>query len=326
LKARITPCYTLSTMTLACVICTKDRPAELASTALASIERQTRPPDEVVVAYAGSEEAAHVTAEFATRNPAVRVRCIRCAPGLTRQRNAAIDAATADVLFFLDDDIRLEPDCIAEILDAFARHPAGELIAVSPMIREPRLGPLNRFVHRIFMLPHEGDGVLLPSGHTSAPFSLPNAPEMRIEIAAGCCAYRRSVFDAERFDAFFSGYGYMEDREFSLRARRHGDILLAPRAVTHHLQTPCARIDKERLGRMMVVNHWYVAQRHLPHDWVHRLCFAWSEFGYGVFHLLRGLRRGDWRQLRGWRQGIRDIRRGDAPKPAPDAPDDPESA
>ncbi len=321
------PCYTLSTMTtLACLICTKDRPEELATCALASIERQTRPPDELVVAYAGSEEAARVTAEFATRNPAVRVRCIRCEPGLTRQRNAAIDASTADILFFLDDDIRLEPDCISEILSAFARRPTDELIAVNPMIIESRMPCLSRFVRKAFLLHHEGRGVLLASGCTAAPFNRPDASETRIEFASGCCAYRRAVFDVERFDTFFSGYGYMEDLEFSLRARRHGGILLAPRAIAHHLETPSARTDRERLARMMVVNHWYVAQRHLPHDWPHRLCFAWSEFGNAVLYLVFGLRRADWSQLRGWRQGIRDIRRGALPRPARDAPDDPESA
>ena len=301
----------------ACVVCTKDRPVELEECALRSIEAQTRPPDELVVAYAGSETSARLVAEFAARNPNVRVTCIPCEPGLTRQRNIAVDAAASDILFFLDDDIRLDPDCLASILDAFTRPGHDSVIGVSPMLMQRGAPTSVAWAHRLFLLHHVGAPRLLPSGYTVVPWNRPDTPETSLDFACGCCAYRRSLFDVERFDEFFAGYGYMEDLEFSLRARRHGAILLAPNAVAHHLEAPVDRADPRFLARMRAVNHWYVARRHLPRDLYHQLAFAWSELGNAVLYLRLGLVRRDWRAIRGWMDARRSVRRREIPEPAP---------
>lgn len=93
--------------------------AHFLAEALASIARQGRPADEVIVVDDGSDDRPEtVVARFAG------VRLIRRANGgLAAARNTALAATGCDRMTFLDADDVLEPDAVAAGLACFADHP-----------------------------------------------------------------------------------------------------------------------------------------------------------------------------------------------------------
>jgi glycosyltransferase involved in cell wall biosynthesis len=96
------------------VICTRDRPDELAR-CLASFSGQTRPPREVIVVDNASREQR--THELSMAAEAIYVREDR--PGLDFARNAGIRAASGEIIVYTDDDVRLHPRWLERIVAAF---------------------------------------------------------------------------------------------------------------------------------------------------------------------------------------------------------------
>ena len=96
------------------IICTRNRADSLRET-LASIGRCAVPPDiaaELLVLDNGStDHTAQVVREAALTNLPVR-RVEEPAPGLSRARNAALRATSADMVLFTDDDVRVPVDWI----------------------------------------------------------------------------------------------------------------------------------------------------------------------------------------------------------------------
>ena len=102
-------------MTSSVIVCTRNRPDDLAA-CLASLAAQTRPPDELVVVDASDDERnARCIETWAAARALPAARVVRTAPGLTRQRNIGVAHARGDVLTFLDDDVVLEPGYLAAI-------------------------------------------------------------------------------------------------------------------------------------------------------------------------------------------------------------------
>lgn len=103
-------------MRLSLVITTYERPDALGAV-LASVAAQTRRPDEVIVADDGSgASTAAVVQHWRTRLGAPLQHCRQDKLGfrLTRLRNVAIRAASGDYLVFIDGDMLLHRDFIAD--------------------------------------------------------------------------------------------------------------------------------------------------------------------------------------------------------------------
>jgi glycosyltransferase involved in cell wall biosynthesis len=103
-------------MRLALIICTYERPDAL-SAVLQSVSRQRAAPDEIVIADDGSGPATRELIAAFTRRSTIAVRSV-CQPHegfrVTRLRNLAIAASTADYLVFIDGDMLLHPAFVAD--------------------------------------------------------------------------------------------------------------------------------------------------------------------------------------------------------------------
>jgi glycosyltransferase involved in cell wall biosynthesis len=100
----------------ALVITTYERPDALAAV-LASVDRQTLPPHEIVIADDGSGRTTQDLIADHARRAAVPVRAVSQPHEgfrLTRLRNLAIAATTADHLIFIDGDMVLHPGFVAD--------------------------------------------------------------------------------------------------------------------------------------------------------------------------------------------------------------------
>src|SRR5438045_4134033 len=95
---------------LAFVVPTKDRPHDLRRM-LASLNAQTRMPEQIIVVDGSKPDVQHVTAEF----PALSIDYIRVyPPSLAAQRNAGMQRLRNDITLagYLDDDVVLEADAV----------------------------------------------------------------------------------------------------------------------------------------------------------------------------------------------------------------------
>jgi glycosyltransferase involved in cell wall biosynthesis len=95
---------------------------------LDSIAAQTRPPDEVIICDGGStDNTLAVIAEYADRLPLWVIEW----PGanISQGRNAAIEAATGDLIAATDAGVWLDPEWLAYLLAPFADDPALQVVS-----------------------------------------------------------------------------------------------------------------------------------------------------------------------------------------------------
>ncbi len=92
---------------------------------LDSLSAQTRPPDEVVIVDGGSQDGtAEVVRAYAARGLPIKLLVV---PGcnISQGRNAAVRAATYDIIAATDAGVRLAPVWLAELVSPFASAAAG---------------------------------------------------------------------------------------------------------------------------------------------------------------------------------------------------------
>jgi GT2 family glycosyltransferase len=291
------------TPSLSVVICTRNRPDDLAA-CLASLDGQTRPPEEVVVVDASDDDGpARRVAAWAGSTRAPRVRVVRAAPGLTRQRNLGVRASRGEVVTFLDDDVVLAPGYLAAIAALFAGDPA--LGGAEGVVETPPLHGRRRLVNACraaFGMNTLGR----PRGVKRSGFVTYDAwpaAVQAVDCLVGCnMSYRRAVLDRFRFDEWYDGYGLGEDCDFSYRASRAFRLVQTPDARLVHRVSPVARERLPALHEMGRVNHYYFVRKNLPATPRTWLCFAWSELGELLAVAKTGDRAALAGMLRGWRR------------------------
>ncbi len=80
----------------------------------------------IVVNNNCSDETDAVLEEFRERLPLVRV--VETKPGLSHARNAAVAAAKGDFIFWLDDDVLVDPIWLASYAEAVMRKPSSDIL------------------------------------------------------------------------------------------------------------------------------------------------------------------------------------------------------
>ncbi|MFH1466083.1 MAG: glycosyltransferase family 2 protein [Pseudomonadota bacterium] len=242
---------------------------------LDSLVIQTVMPDELVVVDSG--ESVEALLREALEGSGIDLIYARSAPGTSLQRNVGIDLSRGEILFFLDDDMVLEPDYIARTLEAFEvpmEPPVGGVMgshihfALDP--------PLKRRLSHLLGLPHTapGDASLLyvtggvrwltePSGIVPIPAA-----------ATGRVAYRRACLEQERFAEFLPGYTFAEDVELAFRIAKRWTIVHQPAARLDHRHSEAARVGYgDRIARVMFAR-WYFFANHREKTPKNLLSFA----------------------------------------------------
>jgi GT2 family glycosyltransferase len=266
-------------VTLSVVICTRNRPGDL-DACLRSLAG-TRLPDQLVVVDASDDDASRSVVETQRAGgPIAEVRYLRSKPRLTAQRNLGVAATTGEVVTFLDDDVVLEPDYLAHIVELFEADPmlggAEGTVATAPLRGRRRLA--NAF-RRLFLMNSLGR----PRGVKRSGFVAYDAWPRTVQPVTslvGCnMSYRREVFERFRFDQWFDGYGLGEDQDFSYRVGRTYRLVQTPYARLEHRLSPVARERTPALHEMTVVNHLYFVRKNLPPTVRTWLSALWSELG-----------------------------------------------
>lgn len=97
------------------VVCTRDRPEQLATCLSSLTMLQPAAGEVIIVDNAPSTDATRaLIAKTAFR------RVVEPRPGLDRARNRGVDSARGEIIAFTDDDVRVAPDWVGAIAAAFA--------------------------------------------------------------------------------------------------------------------------------------------------------------------------------------------------------------
>jgi glycosyltransferase involved in cell wall biosynthesis len=213
---------------------------------LRHLERQTRPPNEVIVS---APDRSHVEPFAATRYP---VSYVFGKKGLCAQRNHALDRALGrfDIVTFFDDDFLPAATYLERLLDAFAANPDWAVIHGNVVVDGVR-GPGLSFEAGLSALeiaeaqPAAGPPVV--ADHAGA---------------YGCnMSMRAEQIGALRFDERLVLYGWQEDIDFTNQLGRYGRIVSLSSLIGVHLGVKGGRLSGMRQGYSQIVNPVYLLRK-----------------------------------------------------------------
>ena len=294
------------------IIATRNRPEELLVTVRSLVE-QTVLPRELCVVDSSERTPARAEIVELCDSAGLPLDYHHPAPkGLTIQRNVGIDRVQGDILFFIDDDVYLAPDCHEEILDEYARW-GPELGGVRATNPKPAHPPMISILWRKLF----GIGGWWPeaSGRMRPGFWVEGISDSkgvrRVEYMTGWfMSFKREVLDHERFDEALSGYAHKEDVDMTYRVSRRYILLQTPKARCEHFQTVTSRLSSHHLMRMNLANQFYLHRKNMPQTFKYRFALWWGLLGLFLLNvgratfkrdpgLVTGMLVGAWEQSRG---------------------------
>ena len=295
------------------IIATRNRPDHLLTTVTSLVE-QTVLPAELCIVDSSDEAGTRAEIEALCEGVALPRDYVHPAPrGLTVQRNVGIDRTSGDPVFFIDDDVRLAPDCHEQILLEYSRWgPELGGVRATPVrvFRPPWFSILWRKIFGIGGWWPEASGEMRPGFFVEGVSD--SAAVRRLEYFNGWfMSFRREIVERHRFDERLSGYAYKEDIDYSYGVVKDGYILLqTPAARADHLKTATSRMSPFDIQRMNVANQFYLHRKHMPQSARYRFALWWALIGLFVLNVgkavqqrdaghFTGLVAGAWEQARG---------------------------
>ena len=272
--------------------------AEALARCLRSIEGLRPGFDEIVIVVAGDAGPTRRAAEgFAQLPLSVVEHPVRSAAA---QRNAGIERATGDFVFFVDDDTELSPDYVAAALAGFEAHP--EAVGLTGPVRIPpgRPGAPARWrslwpepalwllgVRSVFR------SRVLRSGFEGMPMRpLRRRPHPVEHLHGENAVYRRRVFDdGFRFEKRFIRWSFGEDTMLSYRVHKHygrGSLWWAPALTLTHHHDDRRSIGGDAALRMQIVYRFIFWRREVyGGSWFNLFRYLCGQAGWLLKMLVR---------------------------------------
>ncbi len=247
---------------------------------LDALRTQTVLPDELVVVDAG--EPVEPVLRDGLEGSGIELVYRRSEPGTSLQRNLGIDLARGAFLFFLDDDMVLEPDYIERSLEAFELPmdpPVGGVMG--SQINIPADSPLIQRLYHLFGIAHtaSGDDCQLYISGGVRWLADPSRVVPIPAAATGRVAYRAECLAQERFSEFLPGYTFAEDVELAVRIAKRWTIVHQPAARLDHRHSAAGRVGYgDRISRVMYSRFYFFSQ-HRSKTPRNLAAFLWSHSG-----------------------------------------------
>lgn len=238
-EKRLQPAAPPLSRRIAAGVATRGRPDHVRRI-VALLRRQILRPAVILVAYVEPADVAGLS-------NAVDLALIACAPGLTRQRNAILDALPheAEFVAFFDDD--------------FLPHPQWLHLAVAAFDADPALAGLTGQVLANGVCGGEIAPSLAREILTSADPAAHQGVEPEVSPYGCNMAFRCAAVGRLRFDERLVLYGWLEDRDFA--ARVGGRMARVNAALGVHLGVGAGRMSDRRLGYAQIANPLYLLRR-----------------------------------------------------------------
>jgi len=264
----------------AIIIPTKDRPDKLKGL-LSSIAAEKIYPLRIIVVDGGSVRAEEVVKEF----PQLNIKYTRSPGSLTIQRNIGIKLLDDDITLvaFFDDDIILNEGSFGAMMrfwqSAGPETGGASFNVVTHVYKKPNM------IERIFLINADIPGRMLRSGFQSKLFSLHDTVQVQW-LLGGATVWRRSIFNTFLYDEWFSGYARYEDVDFSYSVGKKYKMFIVSDAQVKHLNTLENVSFSFTLGKMQVVNRFYLVSKY-P-ELSKTLCL-WACLGLFINNVIKGI-------------------------------------
>jgi glycosyltransferase involved in cell wall biosynthesis len=258
----------MTILPVSAIIPTKDREPVLLRT-LKSLLAQSNLPCEVIIVDASSSLPSSKPIAALPWPQGVQINYIAAeTPGAAHQRMQGIRLATSEFIFFMDDDIIFEEECVSRLFNGFTR--SGKIGGVNAMITNQHYTPPGLVTRSMYVmlsgkrLPTWAGMVIGPAWNL-LPEDNPTLPEyVPVDwLNTTCTMYRKDALPDPVFAHVFKGYSLLEDLALSIVVGRSWTLLNARTArIFHDSQQGGHKHDMARLVEMDLVNRHYV-MRHV---------------------------------------------------------------
>lgn len=254
----------MSLLSISAIVPTRNRSVPLART-LHSLSQQSAQPFEAIVIDGSDDDRTQNLCQSEIAELQTQIKYYRAKEiGAATQRNQAITYASQNIIWFMDDDIILEPECLVRLYAALQSD--AQLGGVNAMITNQRYLPPGKISRSLFQFLHGRSedsyaGMCIGPALNLLPEDNPNLPEVvKVEwLNTTCTLYRREVLPEPIFSANFTGYSLMEDVTLSLVVGKEWKLANARTArIFHDSQPGDHKNDPGVLAKMDLVNRHYV--------------------------------------------------------------------
>lgn len=296
-------------MRISVIIPTKNRQKDLVIT-LRSLMQQSRPAEEVVIIDQSLESCKKEILELfkADGNKSDLIYLWdKDISGLTEARTTGYKKSRGEIVFFVDDDITLETNCIENLLRTYDENPhIGGIGGVDTSWRNKSL--LLLLIRTVF---------------TCGPFSgkrggwfftdwIPHYFHNRLTrpfpswwLLGGMMSFRRHVLEEIGFDEQLHGHNFIGPVDLTFRASEKYYLVIAPGVKGYHRGGLVALYNMKEDYEKRVSGDWYFFKKNIKKTPLNILLFAWSHFGRFLGTIAASLFHGSLDPLRGYLAGMK---------------------
>lgn len=269
-------------MNISIIIPTYNRYDDLSQT-LDSIFFQTRYPNEILIIDDSENESIsnlikREKSRFEKREIDLKYYRNPHQKGSGIARNFGMKLAQGEIILFLDDDVILDPNYIAEILKVYKQNP--HAIGVQGYITNLKNISKFRFLYnKIFYRYNQERNIcrVLISTNVVYPSSVDEI--IKCEWLSGCNqSYRKNKIADFKFDENFRRYSLKEDVDLSytIYKRNPGSLLLTPSAKLVHKAVDVGRMPGKTIRFMEYVHSFYLFSKSMDQNLLNILKFYWA--------------------------------------------------
>jgi GT2 family glycosyltransferase len=206
----------------------------------------------------------------------------------SKARNLGIDHSTAEIVFFIDDDVILSTDYTKNILKVYEGF--SDAVGVQGIILNPEpsgnltsiAGRLENQLKKVFFLSHyqENTWTIMPSINDA--FSFPLTTVASTQRMQGCCSFRRKLLDIFRYDENLEGWSFLEDFDLSYRIYKSniGSLYITPEAKIIHKEHIHMSYSLKNESYKKIVNRTYMFFKLIKQTPRNCAIFCWSILGF----------------------------------------------
>lgn len=283
----------VSTLPISAIIPTRNRTQVLART-IQSLSKQSMQPLEMIVIDGSTDDSTQNLCNIELAELKTKIKYFRATEiGAATQRNQAMKYALQSTIWLMDDDILLEPECLARLWTALQ---SDSLVGgVNAMITNQRYFPPGRISRLLFQFLNgraeaSYAGKCIGPALNLLPEDDPNLPEIvPVEwLNTTCTLYRKEALPEPLFPDNFTGYSLMEDVTLSLMVGKKWKLVNARTArIFHDSQPGDHKNNQTILAKMELVNRYFVMTKILERR---QLLDYFKFFVFELFGIIAALR------------------------------------